>query len=361
MGVFKRWVKSKDGAKTPYWYIRFAMNGRIKWESVGKVGIVTKTVAQRKLERIKRKIRMGLYEYEDNVTLESLEDGYIKYVKNTKNLRTWKKRKEQLRTLKTFFQDKTLNRITPGDIDDYKSFRLKDVKPASVNRELATLRHIFNLAKRDKKFYGDNPVSVSGLLSEDNHRDRILTPDEETRLMDHSAPHLQPILFTALNTGMRKGEILSLKWDCVDFDNNLFIITALNNKGKKTKRIPINSYLRKMILELKLKNSSKSEYVFLGDTEAPIKNISTAFNNACWRANIKGLRFHDLRHTAGTRMLESNVNIVAISEILGHSSIDITKKRYLHPDNSLRDAVEKLANFNNNCSKNCSNENRDNL
>ncbi len=75
---------------------------------------------------------------------------------------------------------------------------------------------------------------------------------------------------------------------------------------------------------------------------------------------VKGLRFHDLRHTAATRMVESGVGIVAISEILGHSSIEITKKRYLHPDNSLRDAVEKLANFNKSCSNYCSNENIEN-
>ncbi|MDA2920700.1 site-specific integrase [Desulfobacterota bacterium AH_259_B03_O07] len=239
--------------------------------------------------------------------------------------------------------------------------RQEKLKPSSINRELSTLRHIINYAKRNKKFYGENPVTVSGLMTEDNQRDRILTPDEETRLMDHSAPHLKPILVTALNTGMRKGEILSLKWDCVDFDNNLFIINAPNNKRKKVKRIPINSYLKKVLLELKLKNQAISEFVFLGDDNKPVKDIKTAFNNACRRTNIKGLRFHDLRHTAGTRMLESDVNIVAISEVLGHSSIDITKKRYLHPDNLLRHAVEKLAVFNNDCSQIRSQENQDHL
>jgi integrase len=159
---------------------------------------------------------------------------------------------------------------------------------------------------------------------------------------------------------MRKGEILSLKWEDIDFDNNLFIINASNNKSKKVKRIPVNSYLKMMLLELKLRNQAVSEFVFLGDDNRPVKDIKTAFNNACKRANIEGLRFHDLRHTAGTRMVESNVNIVAISEILGHSSIELTKKRYLHPDNSLRDAVEKLANFGQGCSQNCSQEKSEN-
>lgn len=220
---------------------------------------------------------------------------------------------------------------------------------------------MFNLAKRNKKFYGDNPVSIAGLLSEDNHRDRVLTSDEEERLMTESSDHLRPISITALNTGMRRGEIISLTWSNVDFDNNLFIINASKNKSKRGKRVPINSYLKKILLELKLRNQAKSEYVFLGDDNKPVKDIKTAFNNACRRARIEGLRFHDLRHTAGTRMLESGVNIVAISEILGHSSIDVTKKRYLHPDNSLRDAVEKLALFNKSCSQNCSQQKTDTL
>jgi integrase len=354
MAVFKRIRKNKDGSKTAYWYTRIMINGKDKWESVGKVGEVTKAVAQRREDEIKRKIRRGVYDYEDDLTLKDIENEYIRYVEETKQLRTSRKRKEQLRTLKSYFQDKILNRITPGDIDDYKSFRLKNVKPATVNRELATLRHIFNLARRNKKFYGDNPVSIAGLLSEDNHRDRVLIPDEEERLMSNSSDHLKPILATALNTGMRRGEILSLTWNNVDFDNNLFIINASNNKSKKTKRIPINSYLKTMLLELKFRNqiaNEVNEYVFLGDDNKPLKDIKTAFKNACRRARVEGLRFHDLRHTAGTRMLESNVNIVAISEILGHSSIDITKKRYLHPDNSLREAVEKLALFKKTCSQ----------
>lgn len=173
MGVFKRWRKAKDGSKTAYWYIRYSVDGKEKWESAGKAGEVTKAVTQRKLEEKKRKIRMGVYEYEDsNVTLEILEEDYIKHVRDIKQLRTWPKREQHLRTLKAFFQGKKLPQITPKDIEDFKSSRLQTIRPASVNRELATLRHVINLAKRWKRFLGENPVSISGLLTEDNQRER---------------------------------------------------------------------------------------------------------------------------------------------------------------------------------------------
>jgi integrase len=358
MGVFKRYSKSNDGTKTAYWYIRYSVDGKEKWESVGKVGVVTKMVAQRKLEDVRKKIRRGVYGHED-VTLEELESDYIEYIKNVKKLRSWKDRETHLKVLKAFFGGKKLSQITPRDIEDFKLIYLKTHKPAGVNRVLATLRNVYNLARRWKKFYGENPVSVSGLLSEDNLRDRVLLFEEEERLLSASAVHLKPIIITALNTGMRRGELLSLKWGNVDLENNLIIITAANNKSKKTKRVPVNSVLSTMLRELKFRNQKKSEYVFLGDDDKPVKDIKTAYLNACRRAGIQSLRFHDLRHTAGTRMVESGVGIVAISKILGHASVELTMKRYLHPEDSLRDAVEKLGNFNENRSKNRSNEERE--
>ena len=366
MGVFKRWIKSKNGFKTAYWYIRYSFNGKDHWESVGKVGEVTKSVAQSKLDRKKRRIKKGIYDYnEENVTLETLEKDYIDSL-NAKQLRTVEQRKRHLKVLKSFFSNKKIFQISPKDIDEYKTFRLKTLKPSSVNRELAVLRNIINMAKRWKMFYGENPVSISGLLTENNQRDRVLSFEEEDKLFISSAEHLKPVLSTALNTGMRKGEILSLTWDEVDFKNNVLIIRAANSKSKKTRRIPMNSVLRTMFLELKANTSwfdkklididEDDNYVFRDNLGRPVKDIKTAFKNACRRADIKGLRFHDLRHTAGTRMNEYGVGIVAISEILGHSSIDITKRRYIHPGESLRDAVEMLASNEKSCSKKRSNE-----
>ncbi len=348
MGVFKRRVNSNK-KESVFWYIRYSLNGKDKWESVGKVGDITKTVAERKLQEVKRKIRMGVYEYEDeNTTLESLENEYITHVKEIKELRTWKKRKQHYQTLKAFFKDKTLCQITPKDIEDFKLFRIKKLKPASVNRELETLRHVINVAKRWKRYYGENPVSIAGLMTVNNQRDRVLNIEEEKNLLACSAPHLQPILFTALNTGMRKGEMLSLTWNDVDLDNDLITVRSEVSKSKKQRQIPINSLLRKVLLEQKIK-TAHSGFVFLTPEGLPYspnnpsalkRTFGTAFRNA----EIKGFRFHDLRHTAATQMAESGAVVVAVKEILGHADIRTTMK-YFHPEKSVREAVEILANL----------------
>jgi integrase len=350
--VFLRTRTHKDGKKVSYWYIEYRLNGKKKKESVGAKGLINKSIAKELLKKKEQQIKLGQLDMLDSEipNLIDFSRDYLAHVKQTKQNRSWKRTQQCLSHLDKFFGGRKLNNITSKDIDDYKLFRQKQMSkngkyPASatINRELACLKNLFNLAKRWKKFFGENPVSEAGLLGIDNQVERILNPDEEGRLLDSCAPHIRPIIITALNTGMRKGEILSLRWENIDFDNNSITIQATNSKTKKMKRIRINSALRKLLLELKL-GSGGSEFVFLGVDKKPIKSFRTAFSKACKRAGIRGLRFHDLRHTAATRMIEGGANLVAVSHALGHSSINMTM-RYAHPDDTITDAFEILANF----------------
>jgi len=192
--------------------------------------------------------------------------------------------------------------------------------------------------------YGKNPVSRAGLLTLNNQKQRILSVEEEKRLLSVCEPYLRNIIITALYTGMRKGEIISLKWDSVDFERNIIIVEIENNKSKKIKIIPVSTFMRKMLGELRLK-SAGNEYVFLNSKEEPYKrqdSLNRAYKLALKKANIEGLRFHDLRHTAATRMVESTGNIVAVNKILGHADLKTTM-RYAHPEDSLKEAVESLS------------------
>ena len=209
----------------------------------------------------------------------------------------------------------------------------------------ACLRSLFNFAKQRNKFFGENPVSKVKFLEENNQMERILSYDEEERLLNSCPSYIKPIVITALGTGMRKMEILSLKWGNVDLTNNVIIIEATNSKTKKKKLVPISSKLKNELLKQKLKTGYQ-EYVFLTSKGANFKgtdSLTRVFHNACNNAGIGKIRFHDLRHTFATRGIELTGNVVAVSKILGHRDLQTTM-RYVHPDKSLFETVERISN-----------------
>lgn len=323
------------------------VNGKWKHIKLGRVGIATKSQAKARLRDIEIDIQLGEWNMLtcDIPTLnEFILKDYMPYIRDTKKNRSWKRDQECLKNCIDFFGDRKLSEMKPKDIDDYKSFRLKKVTPGTVNRELAVLRSLFNLAGRWNNFFGKNPVSESGLLTLNNKKERILTPEEEDRLLFSSSTCLRAIIICVLNTGMRKGEPINLKWNNIDSDYTFITLQHTNTKNKKTRKIPISLELKSLLLRLKLK-SGGSEYVFLNEKGKPYKregSLNSAYNGACRRAGIKGLRFHDLRHTFATRMIESGHDISEVAEILGHSDLNITR-RYSHPRESLKKAVEAVS------------------
>ena len=262
------------------------------------------------------------------------------YAKTSK--RSWKTDASYLKPMKEFFGDTFLSSITALDIEKFKTRRLEDgVTKSTVNRCLAILRRMFNLA-HDWGNLNESPMRTVRFFSEkDNLKERILDPEEEPRLLDSSSQHLKAIVITALNSGMRRGEILSLKWDAVDFQNR--ILKVEKSKSGKQRFIEMNSSLFALMKQLRVKNPG-AEYVFSNPkTGRPFAQVKTAFKAACRRAGIKGLRFHDLRHTFATRLIEAGIDIVTVRDLLGHSSVKLTE-RYTHSRNELkRRAVEILA------------------
>jgi len=136
MGVFKRYHESKDGTKTPYWYIRYWVNGREKKEAVGRVGIATKIQARARLEERRRQARLGQYDMigAHIPTLSEFAGDYVTYARDVVKKRSWKKDEAHLRNWNKAFGSLRLKEITPKHIDDYKLARVKEVKPVTVNR-----------------------------------------------------------------------------------------------------------------------------------------------------------------------------------------------------------------------------------
>ncbi len=257
------------------------------------------------------------------------------------NKRSWKTDRSYIKSMEEHFGNVYLAEISSFQIEGYKAERLKNgIKPSTINRCLAILRKMLNLAV-EWGYLPENQKPKFRLFSEkDNRKERILTWDEETRLFQASAPHLRTILAVALHAGMRLGEILGLTWTQVDFKKGL--IHVERTKSGLSRLVPINSSLYGVLAAARGQNDSP--LVFLNvKTQRPLGSVKTAFLAACRRAGITGLRFHDLRHTFASRLIESGADIITVKELLGHSSVKITE-RYTHSQSEQkRSAVALLA------------------
>ena len=137
----------------------------------------------------------------------------------------------------------------------------------------------------------ENPTDKVKFFKENNHRLRYLTKEEIKALYNAAAEHLKPIIVIALNTGVRKGEILNLKWEDIDFRQK--IIYILNTKNGEKREIPMNDPLFDTLL--KIKKHPDSPYVFCNKDGKPYGSIKTAFRHALKRAKIRNFRFHDFK------------------------------------------------------------------
>jgi len=270
------------------------------------------------------------------VPFEKFADEFLELY-SKQNKRSWQSDEFSLKNFKLFFKDKRLQDIGPEDVERFKAKRRTEVSDSTINRELACLKTLFNKAVEWGRLER-NPIAKVKKFREPNSQERILTESEAKRLIEASGPELRPVLIIALNTGMRKGEILSLKWKDIDFQKGFIYIG--DSKSGRSRNVPVNSQVFETLKGL----PQQGEFVFFNsETRGHVQDVKTAFKGACRRAGIKGLRFHDLRHTAASWMVEGGVDLVTVSKILGHASIQMTM-RYAHPTpENMRRAVAKLA------------------
>jgi integrase len=257
-----------------------------------------------------------------------------------------------------YFGEMYLSDITYRHVQEFVAKRQKDrvktrhngkVSGSTINRELTTLKTLFKLAIKWNFDIEKNPVPKGKFFDESQYqRNRVLSKDEEDRLLNAAAPYLKSILICALNTGMRYNEILTLEWANVDLDSDEGKITvqAENSKSGKARIIPINPVLMDELKKLKEQNGYCSHVFTYKDLATkkhrPVTNIHRAFWKACKRANITDLKFHDLRHCFATRLTKNSGDIVSVKSILGHSSLKTTEK-YLHTDFlRMKEAVKSL-------------------
>ena len=214
-----------------------------------------------------------------------------------------------------------------------------------MNRELALLKRMFNLAIDWDLFLTANPVRKVKFFREFNTGLRVVSQEEERNLLQNASPYVQDLISFALNTGLRIGEVFSLRWSNVDLEKG--ILTVFASKTEKIREIPINAETRKVLEAWFL--GKKNEIVFYNpETGKPFVDLKAGFGIACRKAGISGVTWHTLRHTFASRLVNRGVDIVTVKELLGHSSLSVTM-RYAHTNfDSKRAAVEKLHGFSDN-------------
>ena len=282
----------------------------------------------------------------DRVTFAQLAESYevaklkppkIHQGRKVAGLKSYKTSLGFLKLLKKYFGNRRIKQITFSELEAYKQERLdtpkKSGKPraiASVHRELSTLRVMFNFARREgwlriSPFERGEGIITTG--SEES-RTRIMSKDEEIRLLSHCTgrrEHLYLIILVAVDTGMRRGEIFTLKWSDIDFQVGAILIKSGNTKTEKARTVGITKRMKEGLLKLQKRTIGEDdELVF------PYGNIKHSFGTACKLAEIEGLHFHDLRHTHTTLLIENGFEAKLAQKLTGHTQAS-TFDRYVNP------------------------------
>jgi integrase len=327
MGVYKR------GSQ---WWIDYYDRNRERVQESSQSS--RRNDAEALLNLRKSEILRGVYKRPVKITFGEFGRRYMEHAKANK--RSWLRDEQMLKHLKQQFgTERQLTEVTPADIEGYKLSRKARVSGSTVNRELALLKRMFNLAITWDLFLDLNPFRKVKFFREINFGTRVVRSEEEEKLLRNAAPYIQDLMRFALNTGLRIGEIFTLRWSDVDLEKDL--LNVLAPKTQKIRAVPLNGDARKVLEYWAL--GKRNEFVFYNpETGKPFVDLKAGFGLACRKAGIEGVTWHTLRHTFASRLLNRGVDIVTVQQLLGHSTITVTM-RYTHTNlDSKRLAVEKL-------------------
>lgn len=307
-------------------------------------------------------------------------------------LRSWKAPQLLLEILTDYFGGKRLNSIRHDDIEQFKLERLRtpvtkvqkmkkgdkvrtvrvEVQRAiaSVNRELELMRAVMRFAQRQGWIVRSPFETGAPLISkaDEVRRERVLTHDEEQLLLEACGDrtrtykrkgrfkdkettvidkgekriYLRALIIAALDTAMRRGELLKLRWSDVDIDAREIFIRAMNTKTARARTVAMTPRLHAELEQMRACAPTNADALVFGITDT----FKKSFSAACNAAGITGFRFHDCRHTAITRMIAAGVQPMEVMKVSGHTQIN-TFARYVNPNSAaVKRAADALAAYN---------------
>jgi integrase len=363
------------------WYIDFTFKGQRIRESIGpsRKG-AEKVIAKRKTEIAENKF-LDKRKDPSPINFHDFAKEYVQWTRANKKPSTLHREISTMRRLDREFGDKAIQEITTWQIEKWKSRRKEAIRkpdaaissltkkkrdgteteiwcvefpstrgrgarrkfdtkqeaeahlkriqnpiqPATVNRELSLLKHMFSKAVEWSKVR-DNPTRRVKLLKGEVQRVRFLMPDEIQMLLSNCPDHIKPIVTLAVHTGMRKGELLGLKWDQVSFEQG--IITLTETKNNERRDIPMDQTVKATLKALEALER-ESPFVFCNEEGRNFEDIGRSFETALRRSGIEDFRFHDLRHTFASNLVMEGVDIMTVKELMGHKTLEMTL-RYSH-------------------------------
>ena len=334
MGLFKR-------KNSPYYFMKFQANGVRIYESTKTKNrkLAEEMYLNRRAEIIAGIEPIRRFETND-MTFSELSSKYLEYIPG--RLRSYPSQKVLINKLVKVFGNIKLNAIDIVSIEKMQSNIIADdLSAAYANRLTAAVKRMFTKAYEWELISEDvlKKIRKVKLLKGEIKRLRYLSGNEIETLISACGKEIKPIVITALNTGMRKSEILHLTWDRVDLKNRIILLDKTKNGERR--EIPINQTLLNTLSGIV--RNIKTDYVFYNpETLKPYCDIKKSFTGALRKAHIIDFHFHDLRHTFSSRLVMSGVDLATIQKLLGHKTINMTL-RYAHLSNiHLKDAVNIL-------------------
>lgn len=276
------------------------------------------------------------------IKLKKLKENYLEYSKI--NRAVYNQDKGRINIIFEFFdENKYAESIVRKDVEAFKSWLLsKNRSKKTINLYLGICRKMYNLAIANE-WISKNPFTNNVEFKLEPIKIKYLACDAQRVLAQATPDFFKPVIITALNSGLRRGNIIDLQWSNLDF--NFRTIEITKNKGNKHIKLPMNDTLYKLFCNME----RVSDFVFI-NPETKDKWNTTAFNKQ-WRkirdkAGLKDFKFHGLRHTVGTRLIKENIPVPVVKSLLAHSDIKTTMQ-YIHVDSlDMINAMNVLDSYN---------------
>jgi integrase len=341
MGLYRR-------SNSSVWWMSFTHNGQQYRRSTETED---KKLAQRIFDKLRGEIAEGNWFEKlpgESYKFKDLMDKYMKehsalYKAKTSHIRD----KSIIAHLNLKFGEMFLTEITTAMISEYKTQRKIDGASArTINYELTLMSHAYNLAIKEWEWVKDNPVKRVKKEKLNNTIERWLTQDEEERLMKASPAWIREIIVFAIHTGLRLTELLDLKWYQIDLDRGTLTIYEQKNKGVDT--LPLSETVRILLKEKSRMSPTQDDYVFPGklNERRDTRSLQKSFNTSLKRVGIKNFRFHDLRHTFATRLVQRGVGIYEVQKLGRWKNTSMVMRYAHHYPESLRSSIEVMDNNN---------------